>query len=32
MDGVFGKMMAKSTEKELLKDLEDIKRYIEKNA
>jgi len=32
MDGVFGKMMAKSTEKELLEDLEDIKRYIEKNA
>lgn len=32
MNGVFGKMMAKSTEKELLKDLEDIKRYIEKNA
>lgn len=29
MDGIFGKMMAKSTERELMKDLEDIKKHIE---
>lgn len=29
MDGVFGKMMVKTTEKELMKDLADIKKYVE---
>ena len=32
MDGLFGKMMGKSTEKELRKDLEEIKRFIELGA